>query len=40
VNDLCIIETADAILVCPKERSEEVKKVVEHLQQNANGDLL
>lgn len=40
VNDLCIIETADAILVCPKERSEEVKKVVEHLQNKGNGDLL
>ena len=31
VNDLCIIETEHAILVCPKNRSEEVKKVVDSI---------
>lgn len=27
VSDLCVIETEDAILVCPKSRSEEVKDI-------------
>ncbi len=40
VNDLCLIETADAILLCNKEKAEEVKKIVEHLQQVNREDLL
>ncbi len=40
VHDLCVIVREDAILVCPKERSEEVKKVVEHLQQKNMEQLL
>ncbi|MEN6445872.1 MAG: mannose-1-phosphate guanylyltransferase [Candidatus Cloacimonas sp.] len=40
VNDLCLIETADAILLCRKEKSEEVKKIVEFLQQTGREDLL
>lgn len=31
VSGLCIIETDDAILVCPKSRSEEVKQVVDDI---------
>jgi mannose-1-phosphate guanylyltransferase len=31
VQDLIVVDTADALLVCPKERSQEVKGVVEEL---------
>lgn len=34
VNDLVLVETDDAILLAKKERSEEVKKVVEYLKEN------
>jgi mannose-1-phosphate guanylyltransferase/mannose-6-phosphate isomerase len=34
VSDFAIIETRDAILVAPRERAQEVKKVVEHLRAN------
>lgn len=40
VENLCIIETADAILVCPKERAEEVKNIVERLSKAQRDDLL
>jgi mannose-1-phosphate guanylyltransferase len=40
VEGLCVVETADAILVCSKERSEDVKKVVEHLQEQKKEELL
>lgn len=32
VNDLIVVNTADALLVCPKERAQDVKKVVEELE--------
>ena len=34
VEDLVIVETPDALLICSKDRSEEVRKVVQHLQDN------
>jgi len=40
VNGLCLIETPDAILLCPKERSEEVKRVVDQLKSNKQDNLL
>jgi mannose-1-phosphate guanylyltransferase len=40
VDDLCVVETDDAILVTTKEQSEEVKKVVEHLKNNNKEELL
>ncbi len=40
VDDLCVVETPDAILVSSKSRSEEVKKVVEHLSANKKDELL
>ena len=40
VDDLCVVETPDAILVSSKSRSEEVKKVVEHLIANKKDKLL
>jgi mannose-1-phosphate guanylyltransferase/mannose-6-phosphate isomerase len=32
VNDFAIIETKDAILIAPRSRAQEVKKIVEHLR--------
>lgn len=32
VSDLLVVETADAVLVAPRARSQEVKKIVEQLQ--------
>lgn len=40
VENLCVVETEDSILITAKDRSEEVKKVVEHLQQEKMDDLL
>lgn len=40
INELCIIESENAILVCPKERSEEVKAVVDKLKQEKKEELL
>ncbi len=40
VNNLCLIETDDAILLCNKELAEEVKKIVEYLEQQNRQDLL
>lgn len=32
IDNLVVVETVDAILVCPKQRAEEVKKIVEKLK--------
>ena len=40
VKDLVVVHTADAILICPRERSQEVKKVVELLEKEGREDLL
>lgn len=40
MNHLCVVETADAILICPLDRSEEVKKVVDTLKEQKREDLL
>jgi len=40
VNDLCIIETPDAILVTHKDRAEDVKHIVDRLKQDKREDLL
>jgi len=40
VQDLCLVETPDAILVTTKKQSEAVKDVVEHLIQNKLENLL
>lgn len=32
VEDMMVIDTEDALLVCPKERAQDVKKIVERLQ--------
>jgi len=40
MQDIVVVRTADAILVAPRERSEEVKKFVEHLRAEGREDLL
>lgn len=40
LDNLCVVETPDAILILPKDRSEDVKLVIEHLQQEGPANLL
>ena len=40
MKDVAIINTPDAILICPKDRSQDVKKVVEVLKNGERSDLL
>jgi mannose-1-phosphate guanylyltransferase len=40
LEEMIVVETADAILVCPKKKAQEVKKVVEHLKKMGRKDLL
>ncbi len=40
LEDMIIIDTPDATLICPKSRSEDVKKIVEELQARGRADLL
>lgn len=36
VDDLVIVDSEDALLVCKRERSQDVRRVVDHLKQSAN----
>ena len=40
VENLIVVETPDALLVCPRERSQEVKKIVELLEDQKKFELL
>lgn len=40
VEGLVVVRTGDAVLVMPKERSQEVRKIVTRLQESGRGDLL
>jgi mannose-1-phosphate guanylyltransferase len=40
VNDLVVVETQDALLICPRERAQDVGKVVKWLEENRRKDLL
>jgi mannose-1-phosphate guanylyltransferase len=40
VEGLVVVRTGDAVLVMPKERSQEVRKIVAELQERGRGDLL
>jgi mannose-1-phosphate guanylyltransferase/mannose-6-phosphate isomerase len=40
VEGLVVVRTGDTVLVCPKERSQEVKKIVAELQARGRGELL
>ncbi len=39
VNDLCVVETDDALLILPRERSQDVRAVVEQLKKRGQSDL-
>jgi mannose-1-phosphate guanylyltransferase len=40
VRDLAVVETPDALLICPRERAQDVGKVVEWLEAKKREDLL
>ena len=40
LNDLVVIETDDVLLICPKERDQDVRKLVELLEREGRYDLL
>jgi mannose-1-phosphate guanylyltransferase len=40
VEGLVVVQTADAVLVIPKERSQEVRKIIEQLKDSDRNDLL
>ena len=40
LNDVFLVETDDAILVCAKSRAQEVKEVVERLKRKKRYDLI
>ncbi len=40
VDDLVVVETPDALLVCHRQRSQEVGKAVQELERRGRGDLL
>lgn len=40
VHDLVVVRTGDTVLVCPKERSQEVKRIVAELAARGREDLL
>jgi len=40
VNDLVVVETPDALLICPRDRAQDVGKVVKWLEENRRKNLL
>ena len=38
VDDLIVVDTGDALLVCPRERAEEIRLIVERLRSEGRGD--
>ncbi|HWZ98430.1 MAG TPA: sugar phosphate nucleotidyltransferase [Candidatus Dormibacteraeota bacterium] len=40
VNDLVVVETPDALLICPRGRAQDVAKIVKHLEEQKRKDLL
>ena len=40
LRDMVIVDTEDALLVCPRDRSQDVKRIVEQLQQQKRGQYL
>ena len=40
MQDLIIVQTKDALLICPRERSQDVRKIVDTLRQKGRQDLL
>jgi mannose-1-phosphate guanylyltransferase len=39
-NDLVVVETPDALLICPRERAQDVAKIVKWLEEKRRKDLL
>ena len=40
VNNLIVVETPDALLICPRDRAQDVAKLVKWLEEQKRGDLL
>jgi len=40
VRDLVVVETPDALLVCPRDRAQDVAKLVKWLEEKKRRDLL
>ncbi|MGC1186943.1 MAG: sugar phosphate nucleotidyltransferase [Candidatus Acidiferrales bacterium] len=40
IRNLVVVETPDALLICPRERSQDVGKIVKHLEEINRRDLL
>jgi mannose-1-phosphate guanylyltransferase len=40
VRDLVVVETPDALLICPRDRAQDVAKIVKYLEENKRKDLL
>jgi len=40
VRDLVVVETPDALLICPRDRAQDVGKIVKFLEENNRKDLL
>jgi len=40
VNDLCVVETDDALLIIPRERAQDVRAVVDALKAAKRTELL
>jgi mannose-1-phosphate guanylyltransferase len=40
VEDLVVVDTADALLVCPRDRAQDVKKIVDEIKARGRRDLL
>jgi len=40
LNGLVVVDTADALLICPRDRTQDVSKVVKWLEENRREDLL
>jgi mannose-1-phosphate guanylyltransferase len=40
VKDLVIVDTDDAVLICPRERAQEVRALVDQLRENRQHEYL
>ena len=40
VHDLVVVETPDALLICPRDRAQDVAKIVKSLEEQKRKDLL
>jgi mannose-1-phosphate guanylyltransferase len=40
LEDMIVVDTDDALLICPKDRAQDVKAVVDRLKQSERGELL